>query len=225
MRAVRFPQPIHPLTRTHTRTYAGAKTPKDKNADLKIHAKCDEVMKRVMVSLNLPVGPYVRFDAFRIGARNAPLDYQTKKRRRLELKRLRPGDERPSADVRVYLASVHGDACPIACAAGAAVAIFRVEGNGGEEGALGDRGNEQAGKEREVVAEAAMDGPAPFHFDVSLPEGQYVSCWQVSLKAALKNPAEGPIALDEHGWTVDWDKNGVVEASIDVQAITQRVEY
>ena len=40
------------------------KTPKDKHADLVVHAKCDDVMRRVMALLECPIPSYVRRDVF-----------------------------------------------------------------------------------------------------------------------------------------------------------------
>lgn len=40
------------------------KTPKDKHARVIVHARCDDVMRRVMQRLRLPVPPFVRRDRF-----------------------------------------------------------------------------------------------------------------------------------------------------------------
>ena len=39
------------------------KTPKDKKADLIIHAKCDDIMQHLMTRLKIPVPVYIRKDA------------------------------------------------------------------------------------------------------------------------------------------------------------------
>lgn len=39
------------------------KTPKDRKADLVIHAKCDDIMQQIMTRLELPIPPYKRQDS------------------------------------------------------------------------------------------------------------------------------------------------------------------
>lgn len=39
------------------------KTPKDKKADLVIHAKCDDVMQQLMSQLHIPIPAYMRQDS------------------------------------------------------------------------------------------------------------------------------------------------------------------
>ena len=73
------------------------KTPKDKKANLVIHAKSDDVMQQLISRLQMPIGPYTREDAVCIGH---------------SLKMTKPAQERNNS-CTIYVRSIHGPKCPM----------------------------------------------------------------------------------------------------------------
>ncbi|KAL1515666.1 hypothetical protein AB1Y20_002283 [Prymnesium parvum] len=77
------------------------RTPKDGKASLVIHRKADEVMRRVMQTLQIPIPPYVRRDAFLVS-------HELRSRHGVTI-----GDADSGLDLVVKLRSVHGAECPL----------------------------------------------------------------------------------------------------------------
>ena len=75
------------------------KTPKDKKADLVIHAKCDAIMQQVLARLDIPLPPYIRQDAVCVS-------HTVKKAKS-------SSDETPSFSCTIHVHSVHGPKCPL----------------------------------------------------------------------------------------------------------------
>ena len=75
------------------------KTPKDKKANLVIHAKCDDIMSSLMSQLQHPIPSYTRQDAVLVS-------HSLKKG-----KQLLDGAQKYSCTISV--ASVHGPKCPM----------------------------------------------------------------------------------------------------------------
>ena len=75
------------------------RTPKDKKADLVIHAKCDEILQQVVSRLGIPIPSYVRQDAVCVS--------HTVKR----AKGFQP--DAPSFSCTIHVRSVHGPKCPL----------------------------------------------------------------------------------------------------------------
>ena len=71
------------------------KTPKDKKANLVIHAKCDEIMEQLMTSLLYPIPSYTRQDAVLVS-------HTLKKSKRLQ-----------ELICTISVQSVHGPKCPL----------------------------------------------------------------------------------------------------------------
>ena len=75
------------------------KTPKDRKADLVIHAKCDEVMQQVMAQLRMPLPAYTRQDAVCV-------THTVKKAKAFQ-------DDAPSFSCTIHVHSTHGPKCPL----------------------------------------------------------------------------------------------------------------
>ena len=80
------------------------KTPKDKQAAMTMHARCDHVLAGVMRHLRRPILAFVRTDTVVV---------------RHEQSRPLAGHESPLVHVRVELGSVHGPRCPLPMVAAA----------------------------------------------------------------------------------------------------------
>ena len=75
------------------------RTPKDKKADVVIHAKCDAILQQVMFRLGIPLPSYTRQDAVCVS--------HTVKR----AKAFQPNA--PSFSCTIHVQSVHGPKCPL----------------------------------------------------------------------------------------------------------------
>ncbi len=94
---------IPPLTKKHGGKLVIInlqKTPKDKQADMKIHGKSDIIMKLLMQHLSLSIPPFVRKDRLRYGH----LCKLASKKRKLGTK---------VYQIKVFVTSIHGQELPI----------------------------------------------------------------------------------------------------------------